>query len=187
MEIRELIWIWTWRYRECYAVEWSDLCIKKVKPLSANIRSIIANLLRDINQEEIDVFNSIPPELKDFFPTKFYKDWAIIISERPRDFDGNFSRTLNEYSGISNSDFWTSVDMISETLLSNKLYFFDIFHNWNNIVVQKVSKYSHKPIIIDCKRHGWSSYPLQINLLLDSEKEKKFKRRLERFKLKYKI
>lgn len=184
MQLKELIW--TWRYRECYAVEWWDLCVKKIKPITINIRSLVCNLLRDINQEEINAYNNIPEELKSYFPVRFYKKWDILVSERPKDYDGSFSKTLQECSHISNENFWSDIDKISDMMLEKKLYFFDIFHHWNNILVQRISKDNFKPIIIDCKRCWWLSYPLQLNLILDSEKEKKFKRRLERFKKNFK-
>jgi hypothetical protein len=57
-------------------------------------------------------------------------------------------------------------------MASNKLWFFDIFHFGNNILVQRISENKFKPIIIDYKRLGWLSYPLQINLILNrKEKE----------------
>ena len=67
-------------------------------------------------------------------------------------------------------------------MIKYKLWFFDVFHLGNNIVIQRLDFDRFKPIIIDFKRSGWASYPLQLNLILDSQKEKKLLRRYERFR-----
>jgi len=157
-----------------------------MKPLEFNIRSLIVHILRDINQEELEIWQNLPENLKEYFPKKYEKRGKLLISERPKDFDGTFSKTLIEYGSINNINFWESIDFIVHQMVDHKLRFFDIFHIGNNILVQRISEDVYKPIIIDCKRIGWSSYPLQINLLLDSEKKKKFYRRFNRFKRKFK-
>lgn len=170
------------RYRECYGIDGSNLCAKRLKPLKLNIKSLVAHILRDINQEELDIFLNLPEDLKPYFPSKYQKKNELLITERPKDFDDSFSKPLIEYGGIDNLSFWKSVDSIANLMVRHKLWLFDVFHMGNNIVVQRISENTYKPIIIDCKRFGWSSYPLQVNLLLDSEKEKKFHRRLDKFK-----
>lgn len=171
-----------WNHRICYEIVDSDLCAKKIKPLTFHIRSLIAHIFRDINQEELKIFNSLPDDLKTYFPDYYEKKNDMLISQRPKDFDGSFSKTLIEYGPIENVYFWESIDIIISLMTKHKLRFFDAFHQGNNIVVQKISEDKYKPIIIDCKRVWWAAYPLQVNLLFNSEKQKKFNRRIVQFK-----
>jgi hypothetical protein len=180
MQLTQIIGIG--RYRECYAIANTDLCCKKVKPFKIKFRSMITHYFRDINQEEFNVYKTIPDELKSFFPGKIYKRGDMLVTQRPKDYDHSYSKSLLEYGKISDNKFWSDVDEIAEQLIKHKLWLFDVFHLGNNIIVQRVSKNIYKPIIIDCKRFGYFCYPLQVNLILDSEKEKKLNRRLERFK-----
>lgn len=184
MQLAELIGIGG--YRECYAISDSNLCAKKLKPLQANYKSIVAHFFRDINQEELGVYKTIPDELKPFFPGVTYRNGEMLVAERPKDYDLNYSKSLLEYGKISDKKFWRDVDEIATRLIKNKLWLLDVFHFGNNIIVQRVSKNSYKPIIIDCKRFGYLYFPLQVNLILNSEKEKKLYRRLERFKINFK-
>lgn len=62
-----------------------------------------------------------------------------------------------------------------------ELYFFDVFHYGNNVIVKKLSETESFPMIVDFKRVGWKSYPLQPQLAFLSERRKKFFRRLGRF------
>lgn len=72
------------RYRECYAIADTDLCCKKLKPLQIKVRSIITHYFRDINQEEVEVYNTIPNELKSFFPKVTYRNGKMLVSQRPK-------------------------------------------------------------------------------------------------------
>jgi len=175
------------KYRECYAIPDTNLCAKKLKPLQARIWSILSHTLRDINQAELDRWRNIPEELKLFFPNIYKKSGKLLISERPKDYNGSYSKTLLEYKSIQNNNFWVLVDFLADTMVKHKLWLFDIFDFGDNILVQKKSENEYVPIIIDCKRFGWKSYPLQLNLLFYSEKKKKFYRKLERFKEKFKM
>lgn len=151
-------------------------------PVRVKFRSIVSHFFRDINQEELDIYKIIPKQLKPFFPGITHKNGTMLIAERPMDFDNSFSKPLLEYEKISNTNFWNDVDSIAGQLVKHKLWLFDVFHLGNNIIVKRISKNEYKPVIVDFKRFGYSCYPLQLNLLLDSEKEKKLYRRLERFK-----
>ena len=184
MQLTELIGIGG--YRECYAISDSNLCAKKLKPLQARFRSFVAHFFRDINQEELDVYKTIPDELKPFFPGVTYRNGEMLVAERPKDYDHYYSKSVLEYGTISDKNFWRYVDEVAEHLIKNKLWLFDVFHFGKNIIVQRVSKNTYKPIIIDYKRFGYLCYPLQVNLILDSEKEKKLYRRLERFRKNFK-
>ena len=177
--------IGTGRYRGCYALPGSDQCLKVLKPLRWSYRSLATHLWRDINREEIDIWSQIPDSMKSFFPNSISKNGNMLISHRPKDYDGTYSKTIEDLGSISNEYFWDAVDFISEEMIIHKIWLFDVFHLGNNIVVQKITKDKLIPIIIDCKRYGYWSYPLQIHLLSDKEKRKKLLRRLKRFKNKH--
>ena len=180
MQLTELIGLG--RYRECYAISESNLCAKKLKPFKMDLRSLKTHILNDINRKDARIYNRIPRQLKTFFPKTHYNNGSYLISERPRDYDQSFSKTLQECKNISNDHFWNDIEFIVKEMVKCKLWYFDVFHLGNNIIVQQVSEQAYKPIIIDFKRVGWSSYPLQINLLFPKEKERKLYRRLEQFK-----
>lgn len=168
------------RYRECYAIPGTHLCLKKTKDIEWNVRSLVTHILGNPNKKELAVYDMLPLELREFFP-KMYGHDDFLISERIRDFDGAYSKSLHEYGKVSNTAFWSHIKNIADMMLREKIYLFDVFHFGNNIIVQQVSENEYRPVIIDCKRLGWSAYPFQLNLMLDSEKEKKFRRRFERF------
>ena len=184
MQLSELIGIG--RYRECYAIANTDLCLKRLKPIGLDFRLLSAHLLGDINQDEFEIIKGIPAELKFFFPQTVSKNGKMLISKRPKDFNGQYSKPVLEFGKISNPYFWDASDFIVEELIKHKLWLFDVFHLGNNILVQKLSESKYIPVIIDCKRSGYFSYPLQANLIFDAEKEKKLLRRHLRFKEKFK-
>ena len=172
------------RHRECYAIPNSHLCAKKTKDLKFNTRSLVTHLLSNPNQKELKVYDLLPESLREFFP-KIHQHENLIISERVLDLDGTYSKSLQEYGKVENPAFWSQVDEISDTMVQQKLYLFDVFHFGSNVLVQRISEDVYKPVIIDCKRLGWAAYPFQLHLMFDSEKEKKFRRRLERFKKRF--
>jgi hypothetical protein len=70
----------------------------------------------------------------------------------PRDFDGGYSKTVENIGPIDNESFWIHVDKISDIFIKNKIYPFDIFSSGKNVVVQKISESERKPMLIDVKR-----------------------------------
>ena len=142
------------RYRECYAITGSDLCLKKLRPVKFDFRSLSSHLFRDINQEEFEIIKRIPDSLVPFFPDKISKNERMLISCRPKDFDGSYSRLIEETGIISNPYFWGAIDFIASEMIKHKLWWFDVLHLGNNVLVQKISETKYKPIVIDCKRAG---------------------------------
>ncbi|MDQ1343611.1 MAG: hypothetical protein QG650_330 [Patescibacteria group bacterium] len=124
---------------------------------------------------------SFPDELRGFVPDSVRLEKECLIMARAIDFDGTPSKTLFETGPIGDSGFWEAVDFITEVLDRERLYFFDIFYKGNNVLVKRLSETESVPLIVDFKRLGWQAYPLQPNLILESEKRRKFFRRLRRF------
>ncbi len=174
------------RYRECFGIRNSDFCIKELKPFSGRLGSAVAHLILDINQYELAIYNSIPHEMRQFFPTECYADESgNVLTRRPRDFDGSFSKTVRQFGQISDTGFWKALDDINSLMLKYNLWFFDVFSSGNNMVVQRIDEATSRPVIIDWKRQGWQSYPFQPELWFESGRVKKLKRRFDRFKLKF--
>ncbi len=174
-------------HRECFAISGKNLIVKKLKP-GPKILWIKTDWFyrRNVNREEYDLYRSLPDSLMKYFPSFVELKDDMLIMERITDFDGRFSKTVLEYGRVANEFFWKDVETIVEILKDENLWLFDIFHYGNNMVVKKVSEEVFRPVIIDFKRMGWSSYPLQINLLFESECRKKFHRRLKKFIKKFK-
>ena len=174
-------------HRECFAVAGKNLIVKKLKR-RPKIFWIRADKLyrRNVNKEEYDFYRSLPSSLREYFPSYVELKDNMLIMERITDYEGEFSKTVLEYGKVTNEYFWKDVETIVEILTKERLWLFDIFHCGNNMVVKKVSEKVYRPVIIDFKRMGWHSYPLQINLLFESECRKKFHRRLKKFIKKFK-
>ncbi len=174
-------------HRECYAVAGQNLIVKKLKP-RPKIFWIRADRFyrRNVNREEYDLYRCLPVTLREYFPSYVELKDDMLIMERITDFDGSFSKTVLEYGRVANEYFWKDVETIVEILKKERLWLFDIFHYGNNMVVKKVSEKVYRPVIIDFKRMGWNSYPLQVNLLFESECRKKFHRRLKKFVRRFK-
>lgn len=178
--------IWTGNYRNCFSIENSTLCAKKLKPLQMKLWSLISHLFIDINQKEVDIYNSMPKELQQYMPQTYYIKDDLLISERPQDYDWWFSKTLYEYGKLENTLFWEHVQNIKNLILDNEFYLLDTLQ-WRNLLVRKISEDIYIPVIIDCKRLWWKSYPFQINLLFKNEKKKKINRIFQRLQNDFKI
>lgn len=185
------------RYRECFALG-TNLCVKKTKVkmvktywgfnVSFNMKLYIwlKFRTRNFNRKEYEIFLNLPTELQDYIPRSIRMEEELIIMERPRDFDGVYSKTAQKSGLISNPIFWKHVENIADILLRNNLFFLDIFYHGNNIIVKKISPDEWKPILIDVKRLGFYTYPFQLNLIFKSQQRKKFLRRMERFQKNHK-
>lgn len=174
-------------FRECYAVKNEPgLCVKRLKPHPGFFRRMSIFLFRrDINREEYDIYNRLPEDLKPYFNPvlKFSEDH--LITSRPVDYNGSHSKPVCEYGRISNKLFWKEIDKVLGLFEKHNIWFFDAFLKGRNVFVKKLSEKEWVPIIVDYKRLGWKAYPVQINLLLDSEKKKKFYRYFKRFESKF--
>ncbi len=170
-------------FRECFAVEGEPgLCIKKLKPtLSFWQRLQLFLLRRNINREEYNVYYRLPSELKPYFNPAVSISSDSLIVVRPMDYDGSHSRPVSDYGKVSNRIFWEEVEHIVSLFEKHNFWFLDAFQLGTNVFVQRLSEEQWRPVIIDYKRQGWRSYPMQLNLLMHSEKRKKFYRKYRRF------
>ncbi|TVR43009.1 MAG: hypothetical protein EA394_02305 [Bacteroidia bacterium] len=170
-------------FRECFAVKGDPgLCVKRLKPDLGFLQRLQVWLLRRrMNHEELDTYNSLPGELKPFFNPILQAEKEYLVTARPTDFDGSHSKPVRDYGKINNPEFWHDVEHIVSLLDKHKIWFFDTFQVGSNIFVQRLSESTWRPIIVDYKHLGWKAFPMQFNLLLASEKRKKFYRSYRRF------
>ncbi len=170
-------------FRECFAVKGQpELCLKRLKPdLGFLQRLQVIFLRRQMNQEELMTYRNLPEELKPYFNPILDATKEYLLTARPIDHDGSHSKPVRDYGTISNEFFWREVEDIVSLLDKNKIWFFDTFQVGTNIFVRRSSEEVWKPIIVDYKHLGWKAFPMQFNLLLDSEKRKKFYRSYRRF------
>lgn len=170
-------------FRECFAVKGEPgLCIKVVKKnLSVWQRLQLFALMRQINKEEYLVYHCLPEELKPYFNPVVSVTSERLVVVRPVDYDGTHSRSVSDYGKVNNAHFWQEVNHLISLFEKHNLWFLDAFQFGTNVFVQRVSEGVWKPVIIDFKRQGWRSYPMQFNLLWRSEKRKKFYRKYARF------
>ncbi len=174
-------------FRECFAVKGEPgLCVKRLRPdLGFLQRLQVIILRRRMNQEELDTYNNLPEDLKPFFNPIMDATREHLLTARPLDFDGTHSKPVRDYGKITNSVFWKQVEEVVGLLDKHKIWFFDTFQVGTNIFVQRVSESMWKPIIVDYKHLGWKAFPMQFNLLFDSEKRKKFYRSYRRFEQRF--
>ncbi len=178
--------IGTGTFRDCYSIKGrNDICIKVIRSdLGLYRRTWIRFFRKKINSEEYESYSKLPEEIKKFFNPVCDAGDDYAISPIPKDFDGTYSRSLREYKGVANEKFWDEIGFLFRYLLSNRLWFFDVFTG-HNLLVVKQSADEWMPIIIDFKQSGWKAYRFQVNLLLLSQKRKKLQRQYERLIMKY--
>ena len=174
--------------RDCYSIKnKEELCVKISKTNLSFLRKLQSMLFRNqINIEEYKIYTNLPNEIKMYFNPVLEAEKKYVLTNIPQNYDGSYSKSVKDSWPLSNEKFWKEVEKIYYYLDKYKIWFLDVF-NGNNMFVKKQSETDWIPIIIDYKRIGWKSFPGQIHLLLKSEREKKFKRRYERFVNKYKI
>jgi hypothetical protein len=90
-------------YRNCYAIDHTNLCTKVLRPLRFSIISLLSHSILNPNQEEMRNYEKIPPSLKAFFVDIMLLDEDQLISSRPRDFDGSFSQSLSTIRHTDNA------------------------------------------------------------------------------------
>jgi len=173
-------------FRECFTVkEHDDVCIKIVKSDFTFGRRMQAFFMRRrTNIRELNRYAGLPEDIKCFFNPIVEADTRYSVARMPRDHDGGFSRPVFAYGGVSNRTFWEAVEKIYKVLFEKKLWYFDVF-NGKNMFVKKESDNVWLPVIVDFKRSGIEGFPLQVHLLLPSEKRKKMDRKYTRFVKKY--
>lgn len=174
-------------FRECFAVAGEPgLCIKRLKPGLGPLQKLqVIFLRRRMNHEELKTYKSLPAELKEFFNPIIDASDEYLVTGRPLDYDGTHSRPVCVYGKVFNEMFWGEVEKLVSLLDEHKIWFFDTFQIGTNIFVQRLSETEWKPIIIDYKHLGWKAFPMQFNLLLPSEKRRKFFRCYRRFEKRF--
>ncbi len=174
--------------RECFAIKGKPgLCVKRLKPgLSLLQRLHLRLLRRGMHRLEYKTYRRLPPKMKPYFNPVISVAPDHLVAARPLDFDGSHSRPVSHHRQIANKAFWKEVDNLISLFEKYNIWFFDAFQLGENVFVQKLSPTHWRPVIVDYKRQGWRSYPAQLNLLLDSEKKKKFYRKYRRFVNRYK-
>ncbi len=174
-------------FRECFAVKGKpEMCIKRLRPdLGFLQRLQVLVLRRRMNQEELETYNGLPGELKPYFNPILEASRDYLLTARPLDFDRSHSLPVRDYGTVANEAFWRDVELVVDLLDKHHIWFFDTFQVGTNIFVQRVSEDIWKPVIVDYKHLGWKSFPMQFNLLFDSEKRKKFYRSYYRFEQRF--
>lgn len=191
MEITELLG--EGAFRVCYATNDPNLCLKKMKPIirksyfGIDINFNMKRYLRikfgisDLNRMEFVQISKLPVKLKPFIPSIIELNGEGLLMERPKDYDGEYSKSIIEAGEVKNKFFWTCVNEICDVFDENQLWFNDVFYKGNNVMVKKLSKDKYVPIMIDLKEVGKNLSPIQFNLIFKSEQKKKFYRRFKRF------
>jgi len=196
MELREQIG--SWRYRVCYATDDAGVCVKKLRNdiqkkyfwieiwylsrLYKRRKSGVWNF----NVSEYHIFLGLPDELKPYVPSlvKLHND--DLVQERIRDHSWSYSPTLEHIWEVADESFWIHIEKIRDIFAQRWLWFLDVFHKGNNILVKKDMYGYSSPVLIDLKRLWRDTYPFQLNLLFRGQLERKFTRRFEKFKKHFK-
>lgn len=192
------------KWREVFRIS-PDLCAKRIKKyhpknygpfkinFNANLYTLVRSFIKDYNCYELRQYNKIivnvPAELKNSFADikgiENDEHGSMLIEEIINDYDGKVSKTMADAGAVKNDGFWRRMDKLREFLLGNGIYFLDLTPG--NIVVKQIDKDSKIPVLFDYKRMGYRAYPLQLNLLLKSERRKKLVKCFDRVYNKYKL
>ena len=180
------------RFRDCISFDLKR-CGKKQKKyltrsfLGFNMQfdsTIYCRLLlgiNDLNSFEYSIIKSLPHSMRNFIPENISLEDNYLKMDRSIDFDGTYSTVISSYGSVDNKRFWEHIESLNQCLISNNLWFLDIFNEGNNLLVYRKSEDEYIPIIIDFKRLGRKMYPFQLNLIFASEQKKKYLRRYQRF------
>lgn len=126
--------IWEWRHRESFNYENGNKVIKKKKKkVNFSVRSILWDI-RNMNKIEFNNMKKLKKYIWYFLPEEFEMVWKSLVVSRIKDYDWNNSITLEEYWPIENSFFWEQIDILSNIMIDNNIWLFDVFHFWNNII-----------------------------------------------------
>ena len=111
-------------YRQCFATQNPDLCIKKLKPkiikqyFGFNFNLNMKRYLKikfgilDMNKSEFNQITNLPEGLKAYIPSNVKLTEAGLIMGRPKDYTGEYSRNIIEFGKVRNEYFWNCVDEI---------------------------------------------------------------------------
>lgn len=145
----------------------------------------------DLNMSEyrnyLSLIKEVPQELINSFAKIFgvihSKQGSTSLCELISNADGSLSQPLEQYGTMRDSRFWVRIDKLEEFFLSRGIPNFNI--NGGNIVVRELGDGHIIPVLIEYKRIGARTYPLQLHLLLKSEAVKRVKRKFSSLREKY--
>lgn len=159
-------------FRDCYEVlGHPTLCAKVLRskretrikfpffPIRINLPMFLTSLERfgrvDLNQLELEALSKLPEEIATYSLTdarlgRTSDKRSALITERPINYDGTYSETMENYGMISNPNFWKHMDRLVKIMKETDSQIVDM--NPKNIVVKKVSVAEMIPIFIDIKR-----------------------------------
>lgn len=145
----------------------------------------------DFNQFEYEVYKdfikSIPEDFKGMFvhihKVGRYGNRSFSLSDLVVDGNCEVSKSLLEHKPVEDQKFWERLDCMEEVLASRNVPILDI--RGENIVV-KEERGELFPVMIDYKRYGNKSYPMQVWLLSEQRLIGKMRRRFRRLREVYK-
>jgi len=147
--------------------------------------------IADFNQFEYEMYHEfierISPELRNKF-SQIHEigksnGKSVSLSDLVVNSNGNLAKTLSQYGIVDNPDFWRQIDKLEQVLVHEEIPIIDI--RGENIMVREVDGES-VPILVDFKRYGRRTYPVQIWLFSKQQLVKKMKRRFQRLRDQYK-
>ncbi|QQR92579.1 MAG: hypothetical protein IPJ89_05540 [Candidatus Iainarchaeum archaeon] len=135
------------------------------------------------------IWKSVPKHLRSSFArisSQRGKTKERILRIRVvRDADGSLSKTLRRFGPVSDPVFWRRFDLLVNWMLETKNYFLDF--NAENVAVKRLSNGSHIPVLIDYKRVGYQSHPLQwwlrIPIIARARMLRRIGRRIDRYRI----
>lgn len=189
------------RYREIFRV--GDEALKLMKPYVRKDYGLFhvnfpAELytkhkfgISDFNRFEYESYmgfiERIPKEFRGMFSRVHsfgrHNNRSFSLSDLVVNSDNEISKPLSEYGQVDNLKFWEKITRLEEMLVSEKVPLLDI--RGENIVVRE-EKGELTPVVIDFKRYGRRTYPMQIWLLSEQKLIGKMRRRFQRLKEMYK-
>jgi hypothetical protein len=184
------------KYRDVYQVRGKALKILKPHVHKFNLEfptSVYTKLkfgIADFNQYEYHTYRKfikeIPNKLKDRFAQIYwagpYNGKSVSLSELVINSNGEVSESLSESGPVYDKNFWDAFNQVESLLLEKRIFLMDI-HAKNIMVKESEGKLA--PVLIDYKRVGARTYPLQIWLLSQSRLAEKLKRKFQRLREEY--
>lgn len=190
------------RFREVYSIDGKAVKILKpyVKknyglfslsfPISAYTR--LKYGIPDFNQFEYDCFNEILSRIPSDMTKRFMQVYSagkvnkksISISQLITDWNGEVSKNLSQLGPIEDKNFWDEVNMLEDLLATKELFILDV--RGENLAVQIDSAGRPLPVMIDYKRFGQHTYPVQFWLSDNNSLAEKLHRRFDRLRKQFK-
>ena len=190
-------------YRDVY--RYNEFAVKKLKPhiirkvlfVRTRVPSSLYTLLRfaiwDLSTYEYKQYQSIisktPADLHQCFakvhkPIKAGKI-TYSIHQLVTDQDGQVSKTLFEYGGIDDEQFWNMVDDLEKLFLDKKIYYLSI--GPHNVCANRQADGRLIPVLVDYKRVGvrtfWHQILLYIPYFIKLKVRRRFRRMREHFRV----